>query len=167
MSQRIYITRTSLAARSLGRNLIKIKLNRQLGQRPSVETLVEKGVLPRECYGGNGGMAPGLIEIKRRVERERMKDGLRAWVEGWKGRVSEREKEVVAARGGAAKVEVRWLVRRFAIRSRGEGEARGMWGRKIECKEVPARAKVLGLRRFWEKVGREGVTAAGGSTGYL
>ncbi|KAJ8062720.1 hypothetical protein OCU04_007983 [Sclerotinia nivalis] len=155
MSQRIYITRTSLAARSLGRNLIKIKLNKQLGQRPSIETLVEKNVLPKECYG-HGKVAPGLVGIKRKVERERVKDGLRAWVEGWKGRVGEREREIEGTREG--KVEVRWLVRRFARRDGNESVVgRGTWGKKVERRELPARAKVLGLRSFWERVGKEGV----------
>ncbi|ATZ58170.1 hypothetical protein BCIN_16g00290 [Botrytis cinerea B05.10] len=167
MSQRIYITRTSLAARSLGRNLIKIKLNRQLGQRPSIETLVEKNVLPKECYGyGKGKVAPGLVGLKRKVERERVKDGLRAWVDGWRGRVGEKEREIEGTREG--KVEVRWLVRRFAGRDvdRGEGTAgRGPWGKKVERREIPARAKVLGLRRFWEKVGREGMGVTGNGLG--
>ncbi|CAD6446907.1 57f15b97-ce17-4af4-b527-638848163d73 [Sclerotinia trifoliorum] len=126
MSQRIYITRTSLAARSLGRNFIKIKLNKQLGQRPSIETLVEKNVLPKECYG-HRKLAPGLVGIKRKVERERVKDGLRAWVEGWKGRVGERRERL---RDEGGKVEVRWLVRRFARRDGNEsgGEGRGEEG---------------------------------------
>lgn len=143
MSQRIYITRTSLAARSLGRNLIKIKLNRQLGQRPSIETLVEKNVLPKECYGyGKGKVAPGLVGLKKK------------------------EREIEGTREG--KVEVRWLVRRFAGRDvdRGEGTAgRGPWGKKVERREIPARAKVLGLRRFWEKVGREGMGVTGNGLG--
>ncbi|KAG4032573.1 hypothetical protein MFRU_006g00440 [Monilinia fructicola] len=155
LTQRIYITRTSLVARSLGRNLIKIKLNRQLGQRPSVETLVEKNVLPKECYG-HGKVAPGLVEMKRRVERERVKDGLRAWVEGWRGRVGEKEREVEGTKEG--KIEVRWLVRRFGGKGGDENTVeRGAWGKKVERREMPPRAKVLGLRRFWERVGREGV----------
>ncbi|TGO58936.1 hypothetical protein BOTNAR_0172g00220 [Botryotinia narcissicola] len=167
MSQRIYITRTSLAARSLGRNLIKIKLNRQLGQRPSIETLVEKNVLPKEYYGyGKGKVAPGLVGIKRKVERERVKDGLRAWVEGWRGRVGEKEREIEGTREG--KEEVKRLVKRIAGRDvdRGEGAAgRGTWGKKVERREITARAKVLGLRRFWEKVGREGVEITGNGLG--
>ncbi|ESZ91966.1 hypothetical protein SBOR_7656 [Sclerotinia borealis F-4128] len=166
LNQRIYITRTSLAARSLGRNFIKIRLNRQLGQRPSVETLVEKNVLPKECYGqGKGKIAPGLVGVKRRVERERVKDGLRAWVEGWRGRVGEKEREVEGTREG--KVEVRWLVRRFARR---DGDAnvvgKGSWGKKVERREMPARAMVLGLRKFWERVGRDGVGTTGVGLGY-
>jgi len=156
MAHRIYITRTTLAARNLGRNLIKIKLNKQLLKRPSAEELVELGVLPRECYsrGRDGGwLAPSLVETKRRVERERVKDVLRHWVEEWrrKGSESVRDGEV------EQKPDVRRIARRFA-RER-DGKDLPKWGRRIDVKEAPTRAKVLGLRRFWEKVGREGVSA--------
>lgn len=143
MAHRIYITRTTLAARSLGRNLIKIKLNRQLLKRPSAEELVTKGVLPGECLRG---VAPGIVERKRRVERERVKDGLRGWVGEWRRRGGERRDTE-----GEEKPDVRRLVRRFANSRAGDKEWRE--GRR---REEPARAKVLGLRRFWEKVGREG-----------
>jgi hypothetical protein len=132
----------------LGRNLIKIKLNRKLLGRPSAEALVQKGVLPAECY--KGGMAPGLVETKRRVERERVKDLLRGWVEEWRRRVGDREVE-------GEKMDVRRMARRFA--KSGERESESRWGKLAgeKRRELPTRAKVLGLRRFWEKVGREGV----------
>jgi hypothetical protein len=155
MAHRIYITRTTLAARSLGRNLIKIKLNRQLLKRPSAEELVELGVLPKECYGrGRVGLAPSLVETKRRVERERVKDVLRGWVEEWRRKGS----ESLSIRGveGEEKPDVRRMARRFAVEG-GKGREAPRWGRRVDVKEAPTRAKVLGLRRFWEKVGREGV----------
>ena len=157
MHQHIYITRTTLAARKLGRNLIKIKLNRKLLDRPSAETLVEKGVLPSECYvKGNGGgwLAPSLVETKRRVEKERVKDVLRHWVEEWRRKGWEsREGE-----GVEQKPDVRRIARRFARSGNVEGQRESRWGRWAgqERREMPTRAKVLGLRRFWEKVGREG-----------
>ncbi|KAK0120311.1 hypothetical protein ONS95_011717 [Cadophora gregata] len=171
MAHRIYITRTTLAARSLGRNLIRIKLNRQLLKRPSAEELVRMGVLPGECWVGSSGkrgggymysgLAPALVEVKRRVERERVKDRLRGWVEEWGRRGS----EVVEKRGLEEEqkpdVNVMRMARRFG---RGEREMREWerprWGalRREDRKEreAPTRAKVLGLRRFWERVGREG-----------
>ncbi|KAL3421811.1 F-box domain-containing protein [Phlyctema vagabunda] len=148
MQHRIYITRTSLAARALGRNLIKIKLNRALPLRPTASTLVEKGVLPRETTY----LAPSLIETKRRIERERVKDVLRHWIEEWRKKGDE-----ITAGETAVKPDVRRMVRRFA---RGNGSANDTrWGssRRGETREMPTRAKVLGLRRFWEKVGREGI----------
>ncbi|PMD30981.1 hypothetical protein L207DRAFT_519664 [Hyaloscypha variabilis F] len=135
--------------RKVERRLIGIRLNRKLGGRPSVEELVEWGVLPGECYvrGGKGvGMAPSLVGTKRRVERERVRDFLRGWVEEWRRKgceINEREEE---------RVEVRRLARRF-VDTKKEAPR---WGRRVETREAPARAKVLGLRRFWEKVGSEG-----------
>ncbi|KAH7346182.1 hypothetical protein BKA65DRAFT_477404 [Rhexocercosporidium sp. MPI-PUGE-AT-0058] len=159
MAHRIYITRTTLAARSLGRNLIRIKLNRQLLKRPSAEELVQMGVLPRECWskkGGGTGLAPALVETKRRVERERVKDTLRGWVEEWRRRGS----EALEGQEGQ-KPDVRRMARRFGRDKDREGRERDMLGQKWgaqrrERREAPTRAKVLGLRRFWERVGREG-----------
>ena len=159
MHQHIYITRTTLAARNLGRNLIKIKLNRKLLGRPSVETLVEKGVLPSECYAkGKGGLlAPSLIETKRRVEKERVKDLLRHWVEEWRRKGWESREDAAGD-----KPDVRRIARRFARNGTNTAESR--WGRAAGegRREMPTRAKVLGLRRFWEKVGREGTGASHG-----
>jgi hypothetical protein len=153
MHQRIYITRTTLAARNLGRSLIKIKLNRKLGRRPSAGELVELGVLPGECYnkGGKGMvMAPGLVETKRKIERERVKDILRHWVEEWRRKGEGKADGQVGERPG-----VRRLARRFGREEKREVGQRWAAPEKGR-REDPTRAKVLGLRRFWEKVGREG-----------
>lgn len=136
--------------------MIKIKLNRQLLKRPSADELVELGVLPAECFkrGKGGGMlAPGLVETKRRVEKERVKDLLRGWVEEWRRRGDE------SLRGREEqRPDVRRMAKRFARESTGSAGRSGgpVWGRRADTKEAPTRAKVLGLRRFWEKVGREG-----------
>ena len=152
MAHRIYITRTTLAARTLGRNLIKIKLNRQLSNRPSPERLVDLGVLPMECYtkGAGGFLAPSLIEVKRRVEKERVKDVLRGWIDEWRRRGGERDE------APEQKTDVRRMARRFAREREGRERDLPRWGKAVERKEDPARAKVLGLRKFWEKVGRDG-----------
>jgi hypothetical protein len=158
MAQRIYITRTTLAARRLGRSLVMIKLNKKLRGRPSVESLVEWGVLPEECFRKEGRVSPALVEKKRMVERERVRDFLRSWVEVWRVRG-----ERVKGEEGGEKPDVRVLVRRFARGSlQQEGrEQQSRWGAQARMggnvKEEPTRAKVLGLRRFWEKVGREGM----------
>ncbi|KAI9745140.1 MAG: hypothetical protein M1818_001418 [Claussenomyces sp. TS43310] len=151
MQHRIYITRTSLAARDLGRNLIKIKLNRSLLQRPSAEQLVEQGVLPGECL--HSRIAPSLISTRRRIEKERVKDVLRHWIEEWgrKGSSFTCEAE--------PKPDVRFLARRFTRDKEVRDNPR--WGRgaaEKDQKEMPTRAKVLGLRRFWEKIGRNEVS---------
>lgn len=118
-----------------------------------MEELVGWGVLPGECFGK--GMAPGLVEVKRRVERERVKDLLRAWVGEWMRRGSEH----AGATGGNEKPDVRRMARRFARENKGREARDGpRWGerRREQGREDPTRAKVLGLRRFWETVGREG-----------
>lgn len=155
LANRIYITRTTLAARSLGRDFIKIRLNKKLRERESAERLVERGVLPEECW--SGGLAPSLVETKRKIERERVKDVLRHWVEEWRRRGWENRED---AEEGGQKTDVRRMARRFARVK--ESRETPRWGREAvrEKKEMPTRAKVLGLRRFWEKVGREGVGAS-------
>ncbi|KAH8587141.1 hypothetical protein B0O99DRAFT_642644 [Bisporella sp. PMI_857] len=137
--------------RMVERQLVRMLLGRKLERRPSREVLVGWGVLPRECVVE--GLAPGLVGMKRKVERERVKDGLRGWVEEWRRRGWERwqreEEEEVHP-------DVRRLVRMFARWDERNAEVR--WGRdaRREKNEAPPRAKVLGLRRFWEKIGREG-----------
>ena len=168
MGQRIYVTRTTLTAQNLGRNLIKIKLNRQLSRRPSAESLVGRGVLPAECFrycasnahtgrdykGGYMGLAPSLVETKRRIERERVKDVLRGWIEGWRRRGSDSRD----AEADNQRPDVRRIARKFAKECRvGEREKESRWGKAAKREmELPTRAKVLGLRKFWEKVAREG-----------
>ncbi|KAL2187696.1 hypothetical protein L209DRAFT_753799 [Thermothelomyces heterothallicus CBS 203.75] len=134
----IVLTHTAFASRRLARSLASIRLARQLAKRPSAETLVERCVLPPECLplvprspassssGGSGGgkrrngsyagvapVAPALIARKRAVERERVKDGLRAWVGSvWKGEVGKRQEKVRMweERAGVGRV---WRLRRF------------------------------------------------------
>jgi hypothetical protein len=111
--------------------------------------------LPRECL--HTRIAPALISTKRRIEKEKVKDVLRGWVEEWR-RKGSRAVETVEER----RPEVRVLVRRFAREGQvGKGMEERKWGgqRREREREMPTRAKVLGLRRFWEKVGREGVAA--------
>ncbi len=102
-------------------------------------------------------MAPSIISVKRKVERERLKDGLRSWIA--------RRAEVVQKKGAQEreKPSVRNLVQRFARRAGGVKEGKdGRWekaaGEKRKRGE-PTRAHVLGLRRFWEGIGREGQAA--------
>lgn len=118
---------------------------------------MEKGVLPSECYsmGKVGYLAPSLVETKRKIEKERVKDVLRHWVEEWRRRGWESREEV----GSEQKPDVRRIARRFGNANRGDVERQSRWGRAAgeNRREMPTRAKVLGLRRFWEKIGREGV----------
>lgn len=107
-------------------------------------------MLPGECLQGR--IAPSLISTRRRIEKERVKDILRHWIEEWgkKGEKASSDRNVTENRP-----DVRILARRFARENHGREAPR--WGRGVEHKEMPTRAKVLGLRRFWEKVGKDGV----------
>jgi hypothetical protein len=130
---------------------LQIKLNRCLQHRPSAETLVSQGVLPNECLQGR--IAPSLISTRRRIEKERVKDILRHWIEEW----GKKGSKATEGSGNESRPDVRILARRFA-RERDARET-PRWGKGVEHKEMPTRAKVLGLRRFWEKVGKEGVAS--------
>ncbi len=98
-------------------------------------------------------MAPSIISVKRKVERERLKDGLRAWIA--------RRAEVVQKKLAQERERpnVRSLVQRFARRAGGGKDGRdGRWGKvagEKRKKGEPTRAHVLGLRRFWEGIGGE------------
>lgn len=104
---------------------------------------MERGVLPDEYV--HGRLAPTLISTKRRIEREKVKDVLRGWVEEWRKRGGER------AVGEESRPNVRILVRRF-----GRPGAESGQGRALGRREAPTRARVAGLTRFWEGKGREG-----------
>lgn len=159
-----------VAARKIGRSLICIQLSKHLGKRPNVGSLVEHNILPEECVvfvagkgkdgRGGGYVSPRLVGVKRRLERESVKDGLRGWLSGKRRQELERrEKEEVER-------SVTTLVRRFAGKAKDrdrervrDKKERGRWGRAAIAEEkrttgAPTRAHVLGLRRFWESVGK-------------
>ncbi|KAI9818850.1 MAG: hypothetical protein M1827_007671 [Pycnora praestabilis] len=160
----IYLSSTYLAGRRLSRSLISIRLNRSLSHRPSASSLISVNILPEECCRHDretgevlwgGGLAPSIIEVKRKVEREKVKDGLRAWLAG-RAEVVERRSQ----RGGdKEKPSVRSLVQRFARRTGGKDGRECRWSYPSAEKRrrggEPARANVLGLRKFWEGVGMQ------------
>jgi hypothetical protein len=110
----ILLTRTTVVSRKLARSLVCIRLSRRLAARPSVEALVARSVLPPECLPSKKtAVAPALVAKKRAVERERVKDSLRRWVERvWQGEVKERSEGVKQweERVGVGRV---WRLRRF------------------------------------------------------
>ncbi|KAK1759886.1 hypothetical protein QBC47DRAFT_438150 [Echria macrotheca] len=109
----IFLTKTTVASRRLGRSLVAIRLQRHLARRPSPETLVARAVLPPECVPDPvARVAPALVAKRRAVERERVKDGLRRWLEGWKGEARMRGETVRRweERAGVGRV---WRLRRF------------------------------------------------------
>lgn len=88
-----------------------------------------------------------MAERKRRVEREKVKEGLRVWLERKAGEIKKRK-----IRDGGVSV----LVWRFSKRLKGEERWRGKnEGVVLEGGE----GRVRGLKKFWEGVG--GGVAAG------
>lgn len=130
IARSIFLTHTTVVSRKLARSLVSIRLSRRLAVRPSLETLVERCVLPPECVPGPDGagkLAPALVAKKRAVERERVKDGLRRWIGAvWRGEVRERSEGVRQweERCGVGRV---WRLRKFWERV-GRGEVAGDLG---------------------------------------
>ncbi|OHE92234.1 F-box domain-containing protein [Colletotrichum orchidophilum] len=124
IARSIFLTHTSVVSRRLARSLVSIRLSRRLASRPSAEALVERAVLPPECVPGMSmvQVAPALVAKRRAIEKEKVKDGLRKWVEGvWKGEVRQREEGIKKweETKGVGRV---WRLRRFWERmSRGDG----------------------------------------------
>ncbi|KAF4121407.1 FBOX protein [Geosmithia morbida] len=123
ISRSIFMTNTSVVSRQLARSLVSIRLSRRLAARPSAEALVERAVLPKECVPGMAPVhvSPSILQRGRTIERERIKDGLRRWVEAkWRNEVQEREKRQRRWEESRGIGRV-WRLRRFWERiSRGE-----------------------------------------------
>lgn len=102
---------------------------------------------------GGGPVAPGIVGVKRRVERERIKDGLRAWLEKKARRVGV-EDEMQREADEAGRISVRRLVQKFTSQWKGNGNGGGSrWGEKrrgVNTRVEPPRAHVYSLRKFWE-----------------
>lgn len=144
----IYLTRTHLAARRLHWSLVCIRLNRSLSRRPPLVALVCANIVPKECcrvdrtsgeFVWGAGVAGALVERRRRVEREQMKEGLKVWLE--------RKARDIRARKKDDGVGV--LVWRFSRRVK-VGDAR----QESNCSyEETNGDRVSSLRRFFEGLG--------------
>ena len=129
--------------------------------------LVDWNIIPEECAGSRSGkgrmtVSPRLVEARRRIMKEALKNALRNWVER-RALLEQKRRE------GEERLGVKALVRRMTVRgmieddvslSGGSGMVSGKrrvgkrWerdGRGDGCSQ-PTRAHVLGLRRFWEGV---------------
>lgn len=124
---------------SFVRERVRNALGRKLRRRPSVASLVEWNILPEECArkGGNA-VAPGLVERRRRVIREVLKDGLRVWVQRQAVLMQRRKEE----EGEKEKVGVKGLVRRFTTRSLDEA-------REAECGVKELQTQKRRAQRRW------------------
>lgn len=149
-------------------------LGRKLERRPSVKSLVSLNIIPEEC--ARQSISPGIVATRRKVIRESLKDGLRAWVEGRAIQAQKRKADEMEA---VEKVTVKGLVRRFAARKLAQEmadnldsvalekrRAQAKWGREVQIAKndeqrraathgscaQPTRAHVLALKKFWEGV---------------
>lgn len=142
----IYLTRTHVAARKLGFSLALVSLNRSLSRRPPLSTLVNANIVPKDCcrvHRESGEMliaTGGIVERKRRLEREKIKEGLRVWLERKAGVIGRRKDVVVGV-----------LVWRFSKRAKGMGQDCNERSRPSPRSwERPESGRVTGLKRFWE-----------------
>lgn len=135
-----------MAARKLHWSLVCIRLSRQLSRRPKLAALISDNKIPQECcrYDRNSGefvlgtgVAGGLVERKRRLEREQIKEGLRVWLERKARDIGSRTKE------GGVGVMVWRFSRKMKLGERDEGNAN-------LTQKRPQKERVAGLRRFWE-----------------
>lgn len=109
--------------------------------------MISDNKIPHECckYDRNSGefvlgtgVAGGLVERKRRLEREHIKEGLRVWLERKARDIGSRKKE------GGVGVMVWRFSRKMKLGERDEGSA--------ALPQRPQKDRVTGLRRFWEGV---------------
>lgn len=118
-------------------------------RRPKLSTLVAANILPRECcrvdrtsgeFVWGAGVAGALVERKRRVEREQIKEGLRVWLE-------RKAREIIRTHRKDGRVGV--LVWRYSSKAKA-GDARRQ--SSVSCQK-PDKEKVGTLRRFFESLG--------------
>ena len=116
-------------------------------RRPKLSTLVSANILPPECCKYDrrsgeivwgAGVAGALVERKRKVEREQIKEGLKVWLERKAREIRSRKKE-----GG-----VGVLVWRFSRKMR-FGDSQGVTS---DWPPRPEKDKVSGLKRFFENL---------------
>jgi len=144
----IYLTRTHVAARRLGFSLALVSLNRSLSRRPPLSTLVNRNVVPKDCCrrdksGEMHIVTGGIVERKRKVEREKVKEGLRVWLERKAGVINRRRDAGVGI-----------LVWRFSKRAKASIQDLGKQSRNIPGQwERPEAGRVRVLKGFWEDLG--------------
>lgn len=106
-------------------------------------------ILPKECckydrrsgeiVWGNG-IAGALVERKRQVEREKIKEGLKVWLERKAHQIGLRKEE---------EGRVGIMLWRFSRKMRiGEPP-----NNRPDWRERPKKDRVSGLKRFWEGMG--------------
>lgn len=119
-----------------------------MSRRPKPSTLISANILPRECcsydrrsgeFLWGTGVAGALVERKRKVEREQIKEGLRVWLERKAREIRARKNE-----GGVGMLV--WRFSRKVKLSDPKAES-SHW------RDMPKKDKVTGLKRFFEALG--------------
>lgn len=158
---------------AIAKHKLKHALSRRLERRPSITSLASMNILPEEY--AKKTVCPALIETRRKVIKESLKDGLREWVQSC-GLIAQQKKALELDEH--EKMTVKALVRKITARKlamemeeqtdrrslqRKNRQAR--WGKALEIQKLkeisrreelrgcahPTRARVLGLKRFWEQ----------------
>ena len=142
----------------LSKARLRTSLKHKLSDRPSLDLLIQQNIIPAEARL----LSPGILAKRRKIIRELLKDGLRAWVES-RGITAQKRKseEQDLLERKTVKGLVRNISRRYSNEQSVGGSAhekklaRQKWGREAEIKKrlevrQPTRAHVLSLRRFWE-----------------
>ncbi|KAI5852879.1 hypothetical protein DFP73DRAFT_589937 [Morchella snyderi] len=163
-SGRIYLTRRQVAQRSLARSLTLIRLKRKLSNRPSIPSLIERGVLPAPYYHKSPGdtaiwqpvrISPVLLGTAKELEKQRVKDMLRGWVGNKRPSLADAERVgwVEKAYLEEERPKVREMATRFAKRYIGGSQRQNSrWGKGRVPRNDPPRAHVLGLRTYYERL---------------
>lgn len=144
-----------------------IRLKRKLSNRPSIPSLIERGVLPAPYYRKSEDgtamwepvrIAPALLGTVRELERERIKDRLRGWVGDKRPSLADAERVgwIEKAYLEEERPRVRDMATRFTRRYNGRNQMQNLrWGKGRVLKDDPPRAHVLSLRTYFERLTRD------------
>ena len=77
----ILLSRTHIVARAISRSLISIRLSRNLSSRPNPDFLVDRHILPADCVGYVGRVAPGLWVKREEIRKRKLRNILRGKLE--------------------------------------------------------------------------------------
>lgn len=158
------MTRRQVAQRSLARSLTLIRLKRKLSNRPSIPSLIERGVLPAPYYHKSADdtaiwqpvrISPVFLGTAKELEKQRVKDMLRGWVGNKRPSLADAERVgwIEKAYLEEERPKVREMATRFTKRCIGGSQRQNSrWGKGRVLRNDPPRAHVLGLRTYYERL---------------
>jgi hypothetical protein len=143
-----------------------IRLKRKLSNRPSIPSLIERGVLPAPYFRKSEDdtavwepvrIAPALLGTAKELEREIIKDRLRGGVGDKRPSLADAERVgwIEKAYLEDERPKVRDMATRFARRCNGGNQRQNLrWGKGRVLRDDPPRAHVLSLRTYFERLTR-------------